>query len=176
MTSWYVGIAILAGMSCGGNGTPDQNHAGAVESKMERPMHEAQRVAWRQLYWADRNFSSLRDGSRVRLILRDSGTYARSWREVTGDTSAPPTVDFRNQLVLLLAAPAQTRGGFAIAIDSVFTRPGSDTISVSVREISPGHNCTEPDDGSRPILAGTIPATTSEILFLERQAESDCAR
>lgn len=143
---------------------------------MEGAVHESQIVSWRELHWADRNFASLRDGPRVRLVLRDSVTYAHKWREVTGDTSAPPSVDFRNQLALLLAAPSQTRGGYAMAVDSVFTQAGSDTVYVSVREISPGPNCTEPDDGSRPILAGSIPTPASEIHFLERQTESDCKR
>jgi hypothetical protein len=174
MTHRYLGVAILLSIACRADRTVDRAHNGAADIIKERAMPNVQKVAWRELRWNDNNMAWLRDGPRVRLVLRDSDTFARTWRQVTGDSTQPPSVDFRNVLVLLLAAPSQTRGGYGIVVDSVFVRPESDTVNVSVREISPGPHCTLPNDGSRPILAGTIPITTSTIRFLERQSESDC--
>lgn len=176
MTHRYMGIAFLLGIACRGNHASDHadpHTAGA--GKLERATTHSQRVTWRELRWNDRDFASLRDGPRIRAILKDSATYARTWREVTGDTARPPSVNFRSDFVLLVAAPSQTRGGYAIAVDSVFVSPGADTVNVRVREISPGPHCSEPDDGSRPILAGTIPITSSTIRFVEKQSVKDCA-
>lgn len=169
-------IVMLGSLACSGGNARTGAPASTTEKKMERARLETHRLAWQELRWPDRNLSSLKDGPRVRFIIKDSASYALQWREVVQDSSTPPHVDFRQQLVLLLAAPSQTRGGYAIAVDSVFTRSGSDTVNVNIREITPGFGCTEPDDGSRPILVGTIPTTTSVIHFLERRTVSDCTR
>jgi hypothetical protein len=169
-------IVMLGSLACSGGNARTGAPASTTENKMERTGPATHKLAWQELRWTDRNFSSLKDGRRVRFIIKDSGSYARQWREVVQDSSTPPHVDFRQRLVLFLAAPSQTRGGYAIAVDSVFTRSGSDTVNVNVREIAPGFGCTEPDDGSRPILVGTIPTTTSVIHFVERQTVSDCTR
>jgi hypothetical protein len=170
-----LGMVILSSIGCRAPHTSyrsDNNKASVAQE--EHATRHTRKVAWRELRWNDGSFASLRDGSRVRAILKDSAAYARTWREVTGDTAQPPRVDFRGDLVLLLAAPSQTRGGYAITVDSVFVSPGSDTVNVSVREISPGPRCSEPDDGSRPIVAGTIPNTSGAIRFLESESVKDC--
>jgi hypothetical protein len=161
-------------MACRENSAPKRVDSGPNGSSSRSAVHDVQRVDWRVLPWQDRHFASLRDGPRARLVIRDSSTYARRWREVTGDTARPPSVDFQKRFVILLAAPSQTRGSYGLVVDSVFVRPGSDTVNVSVREISPGPHCMLPDDGSRPILAGTIPITAGVVNFLERRSESDC--
>ena len=168
-------LIICAGFACSGGDARNPKPASSEAVEPKRALSATHRLTWRELRWIDLNFASLKDGPRVRSVVRDSESYARMWHEVVQDTSTPPPVDFHRQLVLLLAAPSQTRGGYAIAVDSVFVRGGSDTIVVSVREIAPGQYCTEPDDGSRPILVGTIPITSSEIQFLNRQTQSNCA-
>lgn len=169
-------IMMLGSLACSGGNARTGAPASTAENKMQRTGPATHELVWQELRWIDRNLSWLKDGPRVRFIIKDSGSYARRWREVVQDSSTPPHVDFRTQIVLLLAAPSQTRSGYGITVDSVFTRAGSDTVNVSVQESAPGFGCIAADDGSRPILVGTIPTTTSVIHFLERQTVSDCTR
>ena len=75
LTRRYLAIAILSSIACSADHPPDHAHTRTA----------MQKIAWRQLRWNDRDFVSLRDGRRVRSILKDSATYARTWREVTGE-------------------------------------------------------------------------------------------
>jgi hypothetical protein len=174
MTRRFLKMALLLVIACKANREPEQAHGTRATALIDHSGASTQRVDWQVLPWQDRSMAWLREGTRIRLVLGDSSTYVKHWREVVGDTFPPPSVDFRQRTVVLLAAPSRTTGGYYIGVDSVFMRSGSDTLVVSVHEVSPGDRCAVSDDGSRPIMAGTIPASSRVVTFLEVRSESDC--
>jgi hypothetical protein len=124
--------------------------------------------------WTDRNFSWLRDGPRVRAVLRDSVAFAKSWLDVTGDSTDLPSVDFSQFNVVLVAGPSKPTGQYYIHIDSIYRREPNATIYVVVTEIAPGSRCVVSDDGSRPVKITLIPASSDSVQFVEQRSQTSC--
>ena len=109
----------------------------------------------------------------LRAVVRDSGAFALLWRQVTGlRHGQPPTVDFRQYMIIAAAMGPQGSTGHDITIEGV--EAGSGVLRVRVRLTAPGAGClvggmiTSPAD-----LVRTVNRPTT-VTFLEAFTETRC--
>jgi hypothetical protein len=121
-----------------------------------------------RLYYDDVN--AFTDSSR--LTLRDPDTWQDVWRRATrlqASTPPLPDVDFRRQMVLVVAA-GKMKTGDEIHVDSVGTLGGRVRVLVQTRV-----QCGSIPTSAYPFEIVRVPRSTEEVGFLERRTKAeDC--
>lgn len=108
----------------------------------------------------------------ARLVIRDAGEWTQLWAEVAGQGSAPPSVDFTRDMVLVAAMGQRNTGGYSILVEGVFE--AADGIYVQVLETSPGPRCVTTQALTAPLTVVTIPRREGAVLWLERSRTDPC--
>lgn len=122
-----------------------------------------------RLYYDDVN--AFADSSR--LTIQDPDTWQDVWRRATKrQASTPPTpdVDFRRQMVLVVAA-GKMKTGDEIHVDSVGTLEGR--VRVVVRTWA---QCGTIPTSVFPFEIVRVPRSTEAVVFLERRAKAEDCR
>ena len=111
-----------------------------------------------------------------RQVVTSRGTWLAAWAEINGSlTPAPPapSVDFGEEMVVLVAMGERTSGGYAIGITNVAEDP--DGRYVEVLEVSPGTGCAVTLALTQPADAVVLPAArAAAVRFVERREARDC--
>lgn len=122
-----------------------------------------------RLYYDDG--SGLTD--RVQRVIRDEGTWADVWRQITSNQATPtgmPSVDFTREMLLLVGA-GRMNPGDEIKIDSVGVDPKDKTISVIVRTII---QCRPFPGESHPLEIVRLLKSENRVVWLERSGKPGC--
>ena len=110
-----------------------------------------------------------------RIVVRDSASWTALWPRIVGSHSprpAPPTVDFANEMLLVVSMGTRSSGGYVIAIDSVTA--AADSVRVVVREQSPGPRCGTTAALSAPVALARVERSNLPIAFSTREVVRDC--
>lgn len=110
-----------------------------------------------------------------RLVVRDPGTWASVWGQVwklQSPVPALPAVDFSREMVVVAALGQRPTGGYSILLDSAtMTMQG---LTVSVRLVSPGMNCSVTTALTQPVDVSRLPRTDEAVEFVERAETQTC--
>lgn len=107
----------------------------------------------------------------VRLVLRDSISWARVWPRL-GRSTAPPLVNFSNHMIVVAAMGTLSSGGYEITIDSVKTAGSEYLIFVRIRE--PAEDCGVPLTLTQPVDVVRVPRRTLPTRFVESTEVRRC--
>jgi hypothetical protein len=106
-----------------------------------------------------------------RLVIRDPATWAHFWSEL--GAGVRPEVDFRQDLVIAVAAGERSSGGHDIEVRDV-TRTGS-RLRITVLETYPGEGCMTTAALTQPVDVITVDGTgVTGWSFLDRRAVGPC--
>lgn len=157
--------ALLALGLCGScNGQP---------SPPGRPPAEADTVAARPIEIAG-TYTGI--GQPLRALVRTRREWEDLWSRLAANRiprPAPPTVDFSEEVVVVVAMGTRPTGGHAIRIDSV--RYEKDTLWVDVTSVSPGPTCVTMQALTAPVAALVVerrPNVTAR--FVDREETRSC--
>lgn len=109
----------------------------------------------------------------VRLTVEDPDTWSDVWRRATSrQASTPPTpeVDFRRQVVLVVAA-GRMKTGDEIHVDSIGTLEGRLRAVVRTRA-----QCGAYPTSAYPFEIVRVPRSTEPVTFLERRDKAEDCR
>lgn len=110
-----------------------------------------------------------------RFVIKSEEEWATVWASISKnrDPKRPaPRVDFARNMVVVAAMGQRLTGGFSVEIGNV--QLSDDSLSVEVRETSPGPACTTSGVITFPIAAELVPRTEAEVTFIESAQTSDC--
>lgn len=108
------------------------------------------------------------------VVIRDAADFHRWWRRATSrrlPAQSPPEVDFSRNMVIALFMGAQRTGGNRISVAGV-NRDG-DTLTVQVRERSPGAGCMTTQALTQPFEIIETPAA-AKVEFQTRRVSRRC--
>lgn len=111
----------------------------------------------------------------AQVVLRSAADWANLWARVTSDTDPtiePPTVDFGQRMVLVVALGRRPTAGFDVAIISVYE--DRDRLYVVYRETAPGPGCAPAQSITAPISIVSIAARAKAVSFTKRTATLTC--
>lgn len=110
-----------------------------------------------------------------RFVIKSEEEWATTWASISKnrDPKRPaPRVDFARNMVVVAAMGQRLTGGFSVEIGSV--QLNGSTLSVEVRETSPGPACATSGVITFPIAAELVPRTEGEVTFVESSQMADC--
>jgi hypothetical protein len=106
-----------------------------------------------------------------RLVIRDPATWAHFWSEL--GAGVRPDVDFRNDLVIAVAAGERSGGGHDIEVRQV-GRAGSQ-LRIEVLETYPSTGCMTTAALTQPVDVVMVPAAgVTGWSFIDRRAVGTC--
>ena len=106
-----------------------------------------------------------------RQLIETSSEWAAVWNEI-GRGGPPPEVDFRRDMVALVAAGSQPNGCFAIEIRSIDVRGSLLRIDADLTE--PGPGCVCPTVVVHPVHAVRLREIHREVDFDVRRVVQRC--
>jgi hypothetical protein len=111
----------------------------------------------------------------VRLTIRDAAQWQQVWSVIEQGSSpktAPPAIDFAQEMVVVAALGTRNSGGFSIYVDSAYQH--SDRIEVVIRKVSPGKQCGTTGALTQPVDLARMPVSSLPVTFRERSLVHDC--
>lgn len=113
---------------------------------------------------------------RRRLVIRSAAEWEALWGEATANqrpAPATPQFDFGAEMLLVATMGERPSGGYAIAIDSVYTLAG--TLHAVVRETSPDSACFVAGVITSPVVVVRVPRSSAPVEFSTRAAVHLCS-
>ncbi len=110
----------------------------------------------------------------ARVTIRDADAWARFWDELPKTVSpAPqrPTVDFKQEMLMVVAMGRRSSGGHHISIEGVYRHDGR--LLVDVLEVSPSIGCLTTQVITTSITGVALASSAAPVEFLERR-ETRC--
>lgn len=114
-------------------------------------------------------------GDSVRTVVRDSTVWRRVWGTLHRSmhpAPALPRVDFRREMVLVVALGERSSGGWGIVVDSARARQGE--VEAFVRRLAPGRHCGVTAAVTAPVDLVRLPVHAGPVRFAERLVVEDC--
>jgi hypothetical protein len=106
-------------------------------------------------------------------VLRDQAAYAQAWLTIhEGLAEDPPAVDFRREMVVLLALGERPTGGFTTQLEE-FVREGDDA-RVRYSIAAPGRECMTTQAMTAPVDLVRVPRVEGAVGFERRQVVRPC--
>jgi hypothetical protein len=106
-----------------------------------------------------------------RLVIRDPATWAHFWSEL--GAGVRPDVDFRNDLVIAVAAGERPSGGHDIEVRQVGRAGGQ--LRIEVLETYPSTGCMTTAALTQPVDVVMVPAAgVTGWSFIDRRAVGTC--
>jgi hypothetical protein len=106
-----------------------------------------------------------------RLVIRDPATWAHFWSEL--GAGVRPEVDFRNDLVIAVAAGERSSGGHDIEVRQVERAGGQ--LRIQVLETYPSEGCVTTMAMTQPVDVVMVPAAgVTGWSFIDRRAVGTC--
>ena len=94
------------------------------------------------------------------MVIDDEGSWSAFW-VLHSPGTAVPSIDFRQDSVVLAFTGERQSTGFTIEIDRVARIAGELVVDATIR--SPGSECVTGDAITRPFDIVTIPALTDDL-------------
>jgi protease stability complex PrcB-like protein len=107
----------------------------------------------------------------VRLVVRDSSIWRRTWTQLGADTELPQ-VNFADQMVVIAGMGSLISGGYDVRVDSV-AAAGSNYL-IFVRAIKPGEECGVPAVMTQPVDVVRVPRRALPARFVESTEVHRC--
>jgi len=108
------------------------------------------------------------------LVLRDATAFATAWRTAHNGVAGnePPIVDFRSDMVVVLALGTHRTGGYSVRFDRM-TTDGSGAI-VHYTVTRPGPDCMTTQMITSPLQVVRVPRVEGTIRFERREVVERC--
>lgn len=113
--------------------------------------------------------------TRQRLVVRNQEEWVDVWAALyPNDLSRPPrpSVDFAEEMVIVVAMGTQATNGYSIHIDGVRDLNGD--IWVFVREVSPSLSCNRNPVATHPAAVVRVDRRDGDATFVERGETTVC--
>jgi hypothetical protein len=112
---------------------------------------------------------------RERLVIRTAAGWTAAWAQITRNVSPrppAPTINFDQEMVILVAMGQRPTGGYSISIEGVYDASGR--LFAEVRERSPGDSCGTTQAVTAPVDAVRVPRRDGAVIFVERTETVVC--
>jgi hypothetical protein len=110
----------------------------------------------------------------VELVVRSDAAWQAAWASLgaarRGERS--PAVDFRREMVLVVATGTRPTGGWSIAVERATLAAGA--LHVDLVESSPGPTCLVTQMLNHPAAAVAVPRADGPVTFSRRTAVRAC--
>lgn len=108
------------------------------------------------------------------FVIRDAETLRRVWSQVFGNrtTRDVPTIDFNQQMIVIVAMGAQPSNGHGIRITGAIKRDRG--VIVQVTTMSPGSGCSVVAGTTYPVAVARLRKTDATVRFDFTRTTHDC--
>lgn len=112
---------------------------------------------------------------KANLVITNEADWQNLWNELfkkQEPAPMPPEIDFSKNNVIAVFAGQKSNGGYQIEITSIASV--GNTLTVTVKQTSPGPNCIVTENITFPGQIVTIPKTNTKVKFVEKSVTTNC--
>ena len=109
----------------------------------------------------------------VREVIRDSAGWSKWWSRLGASSPAPPAVDFKSQMLVLVAMGSRASTGYDIIVDSVRIRDSR--LLIFVRSTEPAGDCAVGAMATQPVDVVRVTRSPLTPRFVESTHSVHCS-